>query len=133
MTDAFIEAWGPTMERAFAQAGIALFETMLDTDKITPRSMEDIAVGGHDEKELLYNWLEALLLKFEIDGKALGKFNVQVINSEDCSLNLTGTADGEPYDPEKHGRKVEVKGVTYHQMAIQKEKNRVLLRFLLDL
>ena len=133
MTDAFIEAWGPTMERAFAQAGIALFETMLDTDKITPRSTEDIAVSGHDEKELLYNWLEALLLKFEIDGKTLGKFNVQAINSEEGSLNLTDAADGEPYDPEKHGRKVEVKGVTYHQMAIQKEKNRVLLRFLLDL
>jgi len=38
MTDAFVEAWGPTVERAFAQAGIALFETMLYTDKITPRN-----------------------------------------------------------------------------------------------
>lgn len=133
MTDAFIEAWGPTMERAFAQAGIALFETMLYTDKITPQSTEDITVEGHDERELLYNWLEALLLKLEIDGKALGKFNVQSINSVKDGLDLTGTAKGEPYDPEKHGRKVEVKGVTYHQMAIQREKNRVLLRFLLDL
>ncbi|TMI67867.1 archease, partial [Candidatus Bathyarchaeota archaeon] len=34
---------------------------------------------------------------------------------------------------EKHGRKIEVKGVTYHQMAIQRERDRVLLRFLLDL
>ena len=133
MTDAFIEAWGPTMERAFTQAGIALFETMLYTDKITPQSREDITVEGHDDKELLYNWLEALLLKFEIDGKALGKFNVQAMNSVNDNLNLIGAASGEPYDPEKHGRKVEVKGVTYHQMAIQKEKNRVLLRFLLDL
>src|SRR5438093_2074056 len=116
MTDAFVEAWGPTMERAFAQAGIALFETMLYTDKIAPRNTEDIGVEGHDEKELLYNWLEALLLKFEIDGKALGKFNVQAIQYLKESLKLTGTAHGEPYDPEKHGRKVEVKGVTYHQM-----------------
>lgn len=133
MTDAFIEAWGPTMERAFAQAGIALFETMLYTNKITPQSTEDITVEGHDEKELLYNWLEALLLKFEIEGKALGKFDVRAMNSVKGSLDLTGTAKGEPYDPEKHGQKVEVKGVTYHQMAIQREKNRVLLRFLLDL
>lgn len=133
MTDAFVEAWGPTMERAFAQAGIALFETMLYTDKITPRNTEDITVEGHDEKELLYNFLETLLLKFEIDGKALSKFSVHVINQGTDSLNLTGTANGEPYDPEKHGRKIEVKGVTYHQMAIQRERDRVLLRFLLDL
>src|SRR2546428_766353 len=104
MTDAFVEAWGPTMERAFAQAGIALFETMLYTDKITPRNTEDITVEGHDEKELLYNFLETLLLKFEIDGKALGKFGVHVINQGKDSLNLTGTANGEPYDPEKHVR-----------------------------
>jgi len=133
MTDAFVEAWGPTMERAFAQAGIALFETMLYTDQITPRNTEDITAEGHDEKELLYNFLETLLLKFEIDGKALGKFGVHVISQGKDSLNLTGTANGEPYDPEKHGRKIEVKGVTYHQMAIQRERDRVLLRFLLDL
>ncbi len=133
MTDAFIEAWGPTIERAFAQAGIALFETMLYPDKITPTSTENITVEGHDEKELLYNWLEAILLKFEIDGEALGKFDVQSIQYHKENLNLNGTAKGEAYDPEKHGRKVEVKGVTYHQMMIQKEKDRVLLRFLLDL
>jgi SHS2 domain-containing protein len=133
MTDAFIEAWGPTIERAFAQAGIALVETMVNTDKITPRATENITVQGHDEKELLYNWLEAILLKFEIDGEALGKFDVQSIQYPGEDLKLTGTVRGEPYDPGKHGRKIEVKGVTYHQMLIQREKDRVLIRFLLDL
>src|SRR5207245_9850850 len=133
MTDAFVEAWGPTMERAFAQSGIALFETMLYTDKISPRNTKDITVEGHDEKELLYNFLETLLLKFEIDGKALSKFSVLVINQGTDSLNLTGTANGEPYYPQKHGRKIEEKDVTYHQMSNQKENDRVLLRFLLDL
>jgi SHS2 domain-containing protein len=133
MSDAFIEAWGPTIERAFAQAGIALFETMLNTEKITLLDMEGVTAQGHDEKELLYNWLEAILLKFEIDGEALGKFDVQSIHYLKDNLKLTGIAHGEPYDPDKHGRKVEVKGVTYHQMMIQREKDRVFLRFLLDL
>src|SRR5260370_30799018 len=35
-TDAYIDAWGPTLERAFALAAEGFYETLLNHDKIDP-------------------------------------------------------------------------------------------------
>jgi len=121
------------MEEAFSQAGLALFETMLDTKNVRPKTTEEIQTAGHDEKELLYNYLEELLLLFEIKQLALGNFTVNSITPIQGEIRLKGKASGEPYDRARHNGKVEVKGVTYHLMEIEKHPARVTVRFLLDL
>jgi SHS2 domain-containing protein len=133
VTDALVEAWGETIEEAFSQAGLALFETMLDTKNVHGKNSEEIQTSGHDEKELLYNYLEELLLLFEVKQLALGHFIVNSINPNQGEIRLKGKASGEPYDREKHNGKVEVKGITYHLMEIEKHPAKVTVRFLLDL
>ena len=133
VTDALVEAWGETMEEAFSQAGRALFETMLDTEKVHRKTSEEIRTAGHDEKELLYNYLEELLLLFEVKQLALGDFAVSSIISIQGEIRLKGKTSGEPYDRAKHGGRVEVKGITYHLMEIEKHPTKVTVRFLLDL
>jgi len=121
------------MEEAFSQAGLALFETMLDTKNVRPRTREEIRAAGHDEKELLYNYLEELLLLFEVKQLALGDFTVSSITPTHGEIRLKGEAGGEPYDRARHNGKVEVKGITYHLMEIEKHPAKVTVRFLLDL
>src|SRR2546428_11956377 len=75
-TDAYIEAWGPTLERAFAQAAEAFYETMLNVQKIAPTLEEDIQVDGHDKKELVYNWIEQLLLEFDIKAMVYASYHL---------------------------------------------------------
>ena len=133
VTDALVEAWGDTLEEAFSQAGLALFETMLDIKSIHPKTSEEIQTAGHDEKELLYNYLEELLLLFEVKQLALGDFTVASITPTRGEFKLKGRASGEPYDRTRHSGKVEVKGVTYHLMEIEKHPGKVTVRFLLDL
>jgi SHS2 domain-containing protein len=133
VTDAFVEAWGETIEEAFSQAGLALFDTMIRVSSVSPKANEEIQTVGHDEKELLYNYLEELLLLFEIRQLALGKFIVNSITTTQDGIRLKGKVSGEPYDRKKHHGKVEVKGVTYHLMEIQKHPRKVTVRFLLDL
>lgn len=133
MTDAFIEAWGPTFERALAQAGLGLFETIADLDNVTPSDAKEILVSGHDELELVYNWLEELLLLFEIRQMIFSRFDIDEITKKDSSEQLKATALGEHYDPTRHQGHVEVKGVTYHQMSVVRHTRRVTVRFLLDL
>jgi SHS2 domain-containing protein len=133
ITDALVEAWGETMEEAFSQAGLALFETMIDTKNIHGKTTEAIQTAGHDEKELLYNYLEELLLLFEVKQLALGHFTVNSITPNQSEIRLKGKATGEPYDRKKHNGKVEVKGITYHLMEIEKHPAKVTVRFLLDL
>ncbi len=108
------------MEEAFSQAGLALFEIMLDTRNVHPKTNEEIQTSGHDEKELLYNYLEELLLLFEIKQLALGDFTVSSITPTQDEIRLKGKTSGEPYDRARHNGKVEVKGITYHLMEIEK-------------
>ncbi len=133
VTDAFIEAWGPTLERALAQAGLGLFETIVDLDEVTASDAREIHVSGHDELELVYNWLEELLLSFEIRRVIYSRFEIDRIAPGESSQDLKATAYGEHYDPNRHHGHVEVKGITYHEMSVVRDVGRVTVRFLLDL
>jgi SHS2 domain-containing protein len=132
-TDAFIEAWGLTIEEAFGQAGRALFDTMLHVEKVDPIVQDTVEANGHDEKELLYNWLEELLLKFEINSMTYSAFKVNHIVQKVTGATLHAKIKGEPYNRQKHGSKTEVKGITYHLMDIIKSPTETRVRFLLDL
>ncbi len=133
VTDALIEAWGPSLERALAQAGLGFFETMVDVAKVRPRTAEEMRAMGHDELELVYNWLEELLLAFEIRRMVFREFELDPIKRDCGAFHLEAKAKGELYDPSRHGARVGVKGVTYHNMAVDRNENMVLVRFLLDL
>lgn len=131
--DVYIAAHGATMEEAFANAALAMFEVMTDTEKVAPTHKESVDVEEEDEYALLYSWLEALLVKFEVDGKLYSKFEVKSIKENKEGFKLKATVWGEKFEPTKHPQKVAVKAATYHQMEIIKEKDKVTLMFLLDI
>jgi SHS2 domain-containing protein len=131
MTDAYIEVEGNTLEQVFELAAKALVDTMVNVSSVAQISEEQIAVEGHDLESLLYNWLEAVMLKLLVDRQALSYFKVDMSKHDD-KYELNATARGEPFDVEKHKYKVEIKGVTYHMMQIE-QNGTVKARFLLDL
>ena len=131
MTDAYIEVQGDTLEQAFEFAAKALVDTMVNVNSVAPIEQEQIVAEGHDLESLLYNWLEAVMLKLIVDKKALSDFEV-FISKHDDKYQLKAMVKGEQFDVEKHQYKVEIKGVTYHMMKIEQNKT-VKMRFLLDL
>jgi len=95
--------------------------------------IEEIEVKGNDEVNLLFSWLETLLLKFELDGKVYSKFHVNRIMVGNEEMVATASISGEQYHKQKHGAKVEVKAVTYHKMEVIHEISSTTVRFILDL
>ena len=132
-TDAYIEAWGPTLERAFAHAAEGFYETMLNLKKIDPTVEAHVKADGHDKKELLYNWLETLLLEFDIKEMVYALYDISIGSDEPTLFKLRAKVRGEKYDRSKHGAKTEVKGVTYHLMTIEERAKETTVRFILDL
>jgi len=132
MGDEFIEAYGCNLEEAFESAGMALVDTMIDIEKVDEKIEESMKVDGWDLKNLLYNWLEELLIKVTSEGKVYSSFNVK-IDEKDGSYELEAIVKGEDLNVKKHKPKTEVKAVTYHQMDIKSDSGGVTLRFLLDL
>jgi SHS2 domain-containing protein len=131
--DVYVAAYGRSLEEAFQNAALATFETMTDTSKITPQLEESVEVEGFDEKALLYNWLETLLVRFETTEILYSKFKIVVLQKTNKGLKLKANVYGEKFNPEKHPSKVGVKAVTYHRMEIVKEPNGVTVRFVLDI
>ena len=132
-TDAYIEAVGSTLEEALENAGASLIDTMCNSETVSPIITEEMRVGAENELALLYEWLEALLLKFEIEQKVYSEFKVKLLRLPDGKLGIDAVVRGEQYDKRRHGAKVEVKAVTYHRMEIVRDGSMVVLRFILDL
>ena len=133
MADAYIAAYGRSLAEAFENAALAMFETMTDTSKVEPKIEDEIEVEGFDEQSLLYNWLESLIVKFEMTGNLYSKFKITDIEKTEGGFRLKAKVWGEQFNPEKHPQKVGIKAVTYHRMEIKKEPEKVTVKFLLDL
>jgi len=131
--DAYVAAYGKTLEEAFENAAYATFEVMTEAEKIEPKIEDNIEVDGFDKQALLYNWLESLLVKFDTTGKLYSRFEISKIEKTKEGYRLKAKIWGEAYNQEKHPQKVGVKAVTYHRMEIIKEPEQVTLKFILDI
>jgi SHS2 domain-containing protein len=131
--DVYIRAHGKTMEEAYENAALAMFEVMTDTDKIAQMQEETLEVEAEDQYALLYNWLEALLVKFETENMLYSKFQITNWEETDETFKFKAKIWGEKFEPQKHPQKVGVKAVTYHRMVIIRERDRVVLEFILDI
>ena len=131
--DVLIAAHGQTLEEAFENAALAMFEVMTDTTKIDPVQEDTIEVEAEDEYALLYSWLEALLVKFEVKGMLFSQFEMGRIQDTPDGYKLQASVWGEKFKAEKHPQKVAVKAVTYHRMEIIKEHDQITLEFILDI
>jgi SHS2 domain-containing protein len=131
--DVYIRANGKTMEEAYENAALAMFETMTDTDKIAQTQEEIVEVEAEDQYALLYDWLEALLVKFETENMLYSKFQIIEWTETAEDFKFKANVWGEKFDAQKHPQKVGVKAVTYHRMVIIRERDRVVLEFILDI
>ena len=131
--DVYIRAHGKTMEEAYENAALATFEVMTETDKISQAGAQTLEVEAEDQYALLYNWLEALLVKFETENMLYSKFQITDWKETEEIFKFKAKVWGEKFDPQKHPQRVGVKAVTYHQMVIIREKDSVVLEFILDI
>lgn len=131
--DVYVAAYGVNLEEAFENAALATFETMTETATVEPKIEDSIEAEGYDEQALLYNWLEALLIKFEMTENLYSRFKIFKIEETSNGFKLSAKIWGEPFNPEKHPQKVGIKAVTYHQMEILKKPKKVTVKFILDI
>jgi len=133
MADAYIAAYGKDLAEAFENAAAAMFEVMTEIEKVKPEVEDYVEVEAADEYALLYNWLEELLVKSEINEMLYSKFEISELARTADGFRLKAKIWGEKFNPEKHPQKVGVKAVTYHQMEITKEPGKTTVKFILDI
>lgn len=131
--DAYIAAYGKDLARAFENAAVAMFDVMTQVEKVRAKVEDEVEARGNDEYALLYSWLEALLVKSELNRMLYSKFKVSELLQDSDGFELKAKIWGEQFDPKRHLQKVGVKAVTYHRMEIIKALGKVTLKFILDI
>ncbi len=114
--DVLIVARGRSLEEAFEQAALGVYEVITDTSKVEPRVERRVEDTGMDLYQLLYRWIEDLLYYTDSEGLVFSRFKVDEITrrgeGEEAEYVIKARAWGEPFNPEKHPHRTIVKAMT---------------------
>lgn len=119
--DLGIEVFGGTAGELFTNAAFAIFDLITDPGSVEMRESRRIAAEGADLDDLLVNFLRESLFLFNGERWLAKLFTLlEFPDSPESASRLVAEARGEPYDPDRHRIKTELKAVTYHQLGIRK-------------
>ncbi|WP_048191287.1 archease [Methanobacterium sp. SMA-27] len=127
--DVGYRAYGQSLQKAFENAAIAMFEVITDTSTILPIIEKNIHLEAEDDCAILYDWLSELLFLHDAEYLVFSKFEVKLYSKIDAGEKkyiIDASAFGEEFDPSRHERRSEVKAVTYHMMNIKFEDSYIV-------
>jgi len=129
--DAKFQAFGRTLEEAFANAALATASLMWDVDSIPKRVRYPFGVRGRDLEQLLVQFLQEIIYLFETKMFLLGSAEKLKIRESDHEYSLDAVFSG---DDRRERYKIfgEVKAITYNEIKIEK-KDRVTLQVVVDI
>ncbi len=119
IADAKFRAFGLTLEEAFGNAALALFNVMIDTSNLLASEEREIELTSPDIKMLLVDWLSELLYLFEVDEIIFCEFRIENIEKTGDGFSLKGKATGVPIDLSHHKFDTQVKAVTLHELEVE--------------
>ncbi|MBW6454816.1 MAG: archease [Trueperaceae bacterium] len=124
-------------EALFEEAGRALTALIVEEPDAVVRERErlDVALTAADPADLLFDWLHALLVAFEVRHLLLVRFATEIVGIDDLDeivdpddpdeheggLQLRASAWGERVDPARHRLVHEVKAITYHGLWLGRQ------------
>jgi SHS2 domain-containing protein len=117
------------LDTLFAEAAQAMFAAIVeDLQTVQPLQPVEVRIAGADREYLLFDWLKALLYRFDAEHLLFSRFTVHV-----GADGLKGTAWGEPLDRARHELAHEVKAVTYHGLRVEQTADGWLAEVIVDI
>jgi len=119
-----------SLPRLFEHSAAALFDLVTDRSVVVPRRTLRFSARGQSLDDLLVRFLSELLYLQEVKGWRFRCCTVEKVDK--AGLTVRGEAEGEPFDPQRHVRRREVKAITYHRLGIRREAERWRVTFVVD-
>ncbi len=127
--DVGVRAWGTTLEACFRQCALAVFNLIVPLDAVVPVERREVGAQGESPEILLVNWVNELLYLHDVEGFAVRDVEPGRIDGGRVHAVLVG----EPVDPARHPRGIQVKAATFHDLELVQEPRRVSARLVLDI
>lgn len=115
-SDIGVRGIGGSPAAAFEQAALALIAVMSDPATVQPRETVAVACEGPDLELLFVEWLDRVIYEVATRRVLFGRFEVRIEG-----LRLDARVWGEPIDPARHPRVVEVKAATLTSLRVARD------------
>jgi len=127
--DVKFQAFGKNLEEALKNAAYAMFSLMVE-ERVVGRIKREIHTSAESEEELIVKFLEEFLFLRDSEGLILSSIENLKITVGRGILNLNAIA---MFDSLKNYKYREVvKAVTFNELNISKNQDRVVLQVVLD-
>jgi len=126
-----------TLPALFEEAARALVALLVEEPEAVPECrQETIALSAGDPVDLLFDWLHALLVAFELRRVLLSRTEVALdlpaVAGPGARAALRARVWGAPYDPARHRPAREVKAITYHRLDLRREADGWVAEVVVD-
>jgi SHS2 domain-containing protein len=112
--DLGIHVFGTDPVELFANAAFATFDMLTEIDSLKSLKTTNLKVTGDDWSDLMVNWLRELLYLWNGKELLVKKAQILALSEKELSANV----ELDPFDPDRHEIKIEIKAVTYHQIQV---------------
>jgi len=128
--DLLVEGHGATLNEAFEQVALAMYNAITPLEGISERETFKIEVDGSDMMSLLFNFLDELLFQEDLNGLVTRRLEVKVdpIRCKACAVCF-----GEHFSQKTHIAKILIKAVTYHLMEIKQIEDGWRIQLVFDI
>ena len=129
--DVMFEAYGKTIEEAFENAGLAMFNILTDVKNVKKLVSFDITLKASTPARLLFDFLDELIFYLDTEGIIVSGFeNTKIEKTKSGYLLKTKIKGDYAYNYETHG---DIKAPTYNEMKIEKTKQGFKIRAVVDI
>jgi SHS2 domain-containing protein len=122
----------PRPEGIYSAACAALTDCITTRANVEEKTSKGFELVAADSELLLVDWLQELLVAFEVEQLLFYRAVVKLV-PKGTAMGLRAEAFGERFDPARHPIKVQVKGITYHDLKIWEEDDGWRARVVLDI
>ena len=123
-----IHVFGKNEKALFENAGLAMFELLVEAGNPGKCHRHRISVKGEDRPDLMVNWLRELLYHWTVRENILRSVEVEQL----ASGRISAWVDLEPFKAEHHSILNEIKAVTYHQIQAESVDDHWEARIIFD-
>lgn len=130
--DAKFQAFGKTIEEAFANAAIAFTDIVVEQKDVEKTIKKTVYINSENKKSLLYDFLEKVLNLMEVERFAIAEVVSLKIFNQSGKYVLDAVLSGDQ-GLEKYDYKTEIKAVTYNDMVIEEKLDSAMVQVVVDL
>jgi len=128
-SDIGIEARGASLAEAFAAAAKGLMSVIVDASTVEAKKKRSVSIQASDRGQLLVRWLQEILYLYDGQKFISKEFSVRDLTA----TSLTAEVRGEVFSLSRHRTLMDVKAVTYHQLAVGTDTEGDYVRVFLDI